>query len=73
MSNPQLSYIKKLTAWKSTHSAALLGAECVRDLIALDAARASELPDAEARVAERAAYIVEIENQIASAKAKLAA
>jgi hypothetical protein len=73
MNKAQLSYIKKLTAWKATHKAALLGAECVRDLIAMDAARASELPDAEAQVAKRAAYIVEIENQIASAKAKLAA
>ena len=72
MNKTKLSYIKKLIAWKSSQKMALLGEECVRDLIAMDAARANELPAASAQVAKRIAYIAEIENQIASAKHALA-
>jgi hypothetical protein len=73
MNKPKLAYIKKLIEWKSSQKLALLGEECVRDLIAMDAARANELPAADAQVAKRIAYIAEIENQIASAKRALAA
>jgi hypothetical protein len=73
MNKTKLAYIKKLIEWKSTQKMALLGEECVRDLIAMDAARANELPAADAQVAKRIAYIAEIENQIASAKRALAA
>jgi hypothetical protein len=73
MNKTKLTYIKKLIAWKSSQKMALLDEECVRDLIAMDAARANELPAAAAQVAKRIAYIAEIENQIASAKHSLAA
>jgi hypothetical protein len=73
MNKAQLSYIKRLIAWLSTQQAALRGEECVRDLIAMDSARASELPAAEAQVSKRVAFIAEIENQITAARAKIAA
>jgi hypothetical protein len=73
MNKSQIAYIKKLIAWKSSQKMALISEECIRDLIAMDAARSSELPAAEDRVAKRAAYIADIESQIAAAKSKLAA
>lgn len=72
MNKTKLTYIKKLIEWKSSQKMALLGEECVRDLIAMDAARANELPAVAAQVAKRIAYIAEIENQIASTKQSLA-
>jgi len=73
MNKAQLSYVKKLIAWNASQKMALRGEECVRDLIAMNPDRANELPGAEAQVAKRIAYIAQIENQIAEAKAKLVA
>jgi len=59
MNKTKLSYIKKLIEWKSSQKMALLGEECVRDLIAMDSSRANELPAASAQVAKRIAYIAD--------------
>jgi len=62
-------YTTRLIAFRNTHRLALRQMECVRDLILMDSARFSELPALEKSIAERAAYIQQIEAQIATAKA----
>lgn len=70
MTKSQLSYIKRLIAYRNTHKAALRQAICCRDLIAMDPARTHELPGVEAAVRERAEFVEKCKADIASAKAK---
>lgn len=66
-----MKYIAKLKAWKASQVAALRAAECIRDLAAMDASRAAELPAIDAAIAERRAYIADIDAKISAAKIAL--